>query len=250
MTTKRMYTWRPDVPDFRDYVLTAPSRTLKLPAKVDLRAQMSPVEDQGALGSCTGCAIAGALEFLENKFLPKKQFVDISRLFIYYQERLMEGTVNIDAGAMIRDGVKACAKVGACKETLYPYNISRFAATPTQAAYQDAAKRKITQYLRVTSLAALKKSLAEGYPVVFGFAVFESFESDEVARTGVVPMPSPHEYMLGGHAVLAVGYDDATQRIIVRNSWGPFWGQNGYFTMPYAYVTDRNLSDDFWTIRR
>ena len=94
----------------------------------------------------------------------------------------------------------------------------------------------------------IKGCLAHGYPFVFGFPVYESFESQEVAKTGVVPMPGSSEQMLGGHAVLAVGYDDATQRFLVRNSWGDGWGMGGYFTMPYAYLMDRGLSSDFWAI--
>jgi C1A family cysteine protease len=90
--------------------------------------------------------------------------------------------------------------------------------------------------------------LASGYPVVFGFSVYESFETQEVARSGVVPLPKKGEKQLGGHAVLAVGYDDTAQSFIVRNSWGPSWGQDGYFTMPYAYVTSGQLASDFWAL--
>ena len=106
------------------------------------------------------------------------------------------------------------------------------------------------QYQRVTQvLLQMKGCLASGFPFVYGFTVYESFESDAVAKTGVVPMPAPTEKVLGGHAVVAVGYDDSTQRFIVRNSWGPGWGMGGYFTIPYAYLTDSNLADDFWTVR-
>jgi C1A family cysteine protease len=96
----------------------------------------------------------------------------------------------------------------------------------------------------------MKGCLASGYPFVFGFSVYESFESQEVKQTGRVPMPSPNEQLLGGHAVLAVGYDDSQRRFIVRNSWGKDWGMQGYFTIPYAYLLDDNLADDFWTIRQ
>lgn len=96
----------------------------------------------------------------------------------------------------------------------------------------------------------MKGCLASGYPFVFGFSVYESFESQAVAQTGIVPMPSPNEQLLGGHAVLAVGYDDEQGRFIVRNSWGKDWGMEGYFTIKYDYLLNDNLADDFWTIRR
>lgn len=243
---KRIYTWKPDLPDHRDHTFTSASFTL--PTHVDLRPDMTPVFDQGNLGSCTGNAIAGALEFLEKK--EPTPFFWVSRLFIYYQERVIERTVKSDAGAMIRDGVKACHKVGYCSELFWPYKVSKFAAKPPTAAYKDAHKHVITEYARANSMLDFRSALAMGFPVVFGFSVYESFESAAVAKNGIVPMPMHSEKQLGGHAVLMVGYDDAAQRVIVRNSWGEGWGQKGYFTMPYQYVEDRNLSDDFWVIRK
>ncbi len=247
---RRTYGWRPDKPDARDHVAKAASVFRALPKRVDLRDRCMPVQDQGSLGSCTAHAIAGALGYIA-KDGPKITAMPIvpSRLFIYYQERVIEGTVKVDAGAEIRDGVKACAKVGVPAESLWRYTVSKFAMKPTARAYTDASRRKITEYQRVTGLRALRTSLADEYPVVFGFSVYESFESDEVAATGVVPMPKLTERLLGGHAVLAVGYDDTSARVIVRNSWGPKWGDAGYFTLPYEYVTSKELSDDFWSIR-
>jgi C1A family cysteine protease len=95
----------------------------------------------------------------------------------------------------------------------------------------------------------MKASLAAGYPFVFGFSVYESFEGDAVAKSGIVPMPGMTEMEVGGHAVMAVGYDDSQQRFLARNSWGSEWGMSGYFTIPYDYLTDSNLADDFWVIR-
>ncbi|HTX99294.1 MAG TPA: C1 family peptidase [Bacteroidota bacterium] len=247
-TTIRGYGWVPDLPDQRDFLY----RSIRvappvLPHQVDLRSLCSPVENQGNLGSCTANALAGALEFLELK--NKKPLVDLSRLFIYYNERVLEHTVKTDSGAMLRDGIKTLAKQGVCREKIWPYVVSKFAVKPTAKCYKEALTHTITSYHRILTLDEMLECLAEGYPFVFGFTVYESFESSAVAQSGVVQMPQPGERVLGGHAVMAAGYDDAARRIIVRNSWGPDWGMGGYFTMPFDYISDRNLSDDFWTIR-
>ena len=243
------YGWVPDVPDQRDYLLSAVLHIpAKLPRKVDLRPFCSKVEDQGQLGSCTANALAGALEFLERK--DKVAFEDFSRLFIYYNERAIEHTIQSDSGAMIRDGIKALAKQGVCLEKKWPYLVSKFKIKPAAYCYKDALNHQITSYHRIITLNEMRACLAEGFPFVFGFTVYESFESQAVAKTGIVNMPKKEERSLGGHAVLGVGYDDDKKRFIVRNSWGENWGIKGYFTMPYNYVADRNLSDDFWTIRR
>jgi len=160
-------------------------------------------------------------------------------------------SVASDAGAEIRDGVKSVNKQGAPPETLWPYVISKFKRKPTPAAFKAALAHQSISYQRVTrDLANMKACLAEGFPYVFGFSVYDGFESNECAKTGVLNVPEKTEELLGGHAVLAVGYDDASQRFIVRNSWGESWGQQGYFTMPYAYMTNRGLCSDFWTIRK
>jgi C1A family cysteine protease len=250
MPIHRKYGWAPDVPDFRDHVYSAPLPTLlKLPPKKDLRSGCPPVYDQGQLGSCTGNAIAGAIQF-EQKKQGVKTFTP-SRLFIYYNERALEGTVNSDSGAQIRDGIKSVANVGFCPETEWPYDINKFADKPGPQVYKDAAKYTAVGYQRLDSsnLTQLKGCIADGFPFVYGFTVYDSFESQQVAKTGVLNLPGPKEKVVGGHAVLAVGYDDTAQRFTVRNSWGKDWGIKGYFTIPYAYLTDSNLADDFWTIR-
>ncbi len=246
---KHCYGWVPDLPDHRDFLFSTVRRVpMVLPSSVDLRSLCPKVENQGELGSCTANALAGAIEFLERK--DRVPFEDFSRLFIYYNERAIEHSIKYDSGAMIRDGIKTLAKQGVCSEKKWPYVESKFAVKPGAVCYREALKHQITSYHRILTLDEMRACLAEGFPFVFGFTVYESFESEQVARTGIVQMPKSSERVVGGHAVLAVGYNDSAKRFTVRNSWGDDWGMKGYFTIPYAYVSDRNLSDDFWTIRR
>ena len=241
--------WKPDLPDQRDFLYhSIMPPDLILPVKVDLRSGCSPVEDQGSLGSCTAQALIGALEFLEIK--DKVKYANLSRRFLYYNERVIENSVSEDSGATIRDGIKSLAHDGVCVERRCPYRISSFASKPSKASYADALDHQIIEYRRLLTVKEMKNCLVAGFPFVFGFSVYESFEADEVAQTGIVPMPKQREQLLGGHAVMAVGYNDSTERFVVRNSWGTKWGMKGYFTLPYGYFTDRNLSDDFWMIRR
>lgn len=246
---RNKYGWIPDVPDHRDYTFDKLKLYTKLPQNVDLRDWCSKVEDQDSIGSCTAQALVGCLEFLEMKNQVQK-YEDLSRLFVYYNERVIENSVRYDSGATIRDGIKTLNKQGVCSEKLWPYYIYKFKNKPTLRCYTDALKHKTISYYRLNTLNNMKTCLADGYPFVFGFSVYDSFETDEVATTGIVPMPSNSEELLGGHAVCAVGYDDSQQRFIVRNSWGENWGIKGYFTIPYEYLIDRNLSDDIWTIRK
>ncbi|NOW95475.1 C1 family peptidase [Mucilaginibacter sp. SG564] len=248
--TKR-YGWLPDLPDHRDFqyaVVRHAALAQPTPPLVDLRAQCPPVYDQGELGSCTANAIAAAFQF---ELIKQKLTVfSPSRLFIYYNERVLEGHVKADSGAQLRDGVKSVATLGVCDESLWPYNVSKFATKPTKTLYTSALKNKALQYTRLNNAAIneLKTCLAGGNPFVFGFTAYQSFEGDAVAKSGVLPMPSDTESVIGGHAVMAVGYDDQKSAFIVRNSWGDSWGLKGYFYMPYDYITSTNLADDFWII--
>lgn len=243
------YGWLPDLPDHRDHLYTTPVEMVgALPSKMDLRSQCPPVYDQGQLGSCTANAIAAAVEF--DRLKQKIFDFTPSRLFIYYNERVMEHTVNSDSGAQIRDGIKSVGRFGDCPEAEWPYEISKFKTKPPKNCYADALKYKAVLYQRVTqTLSQLKSCLVSGWPFVFGFTVYESFESAQVAKTGHANLPKSGEQAIGGHAVMAVGYDDLKNYFIVRNSWGSKWGMKGYFTLPCAYLTDENLSSDFWTIR-
>lgn len=245
--TVNKYGWIRDNPDQRDFVYSI-ERLERVPPSVNLRNGCPPVENQENLGSCTANALVGALEFLEKK--DGVEFDDLSRLFIYYNERVIEHTVDSDAGASLRDGIKTLKKQGVCSEKIWPYRISRFKKKPSKKSYTDALNHTISVYRRITSLIDMKACLATGFPFVFGFSVYESFESEAVSRTGIVPMPAAGERVLGGHAVLAVGYDDGTKRFLIRNSWGSEWGMQGYFTMPYQYLANQNLAADFWTISR
>lgn len=250
-TFRRTPGWVPDLPDHRDHIYSAPRHLLaKLPALVDLRKNCPPVYDQGELGSCTANAIGAAIQF--NQIKQKKKSFIPSRLFIYYNERVIERSVNSDNGAQIRNGIKTVNKIGACPETLWTYDTGpkKFTQKPAPACYTKAADNQVVSYQRLNqTLMQLKGCLADGYPFVFGFSVYDSLYDDKVSKTGIVPLPGPKEKTEGGHAVMAVGYDDKNQRFIVRNSWGTGWAQKGYFTLPYAYVTDSSLADDFWTIR-
>jgi len=244
----RKFGWKRDLPDSRDYKLTFVEPMLTFPLLIDLRPKCPTVYDQGNLGSCVANAIGASFEF--NKIKQHKKHCVPSRLFMYYNMRVLEGTIFEDSGAYIRDGIKTLASDGVCPESQWKYNVSKFTKKPYKSCYTKAEKNQILQYLRVPqSLNSIKQCLVEGYPISFGFMVYESFVSDQVAETGIVPMPEFNEYILGGHAVLIVGYDDNKQSVIVRNSWGIEWGLDGYFYMPYQYLVSSDLSDDFWTIR-
>jgi C1A family cysteine protease len=246
----RKYGWRRGLPDQRDLKFEMPHLAAPLPSKVDLRGGCPEVYDQSELGSCTAQALGGCDHF--NLLLKKVHGWSPSRLFIYYNERVLEGTVKEDSGAEIRNGIKAMARWGVCAEACCPYIISKFKNKPAAKCYTQALQNKIVEYRKLdnTQIDALKACLAEGRPFAFGFVVYESFESDEVAQTGKMPIPQPHERPLGGHAVMCVGYDDEMECFIVRNSWGSGWGDKGYFYMPFSIMTSLQMCDDFWVIMR
>jgi len=185
------YGWVPDIPDRRDYLYSAIKPIIRLPERVDLRRGCSGVEDQGRLGSCTAQSLAGNLEFLDKK--ADGIYEDVSRLFIYYNERLLEDTAGYDAGASLRDGIKTLRNDGACHEESWPYLISHFDKRPPRRCYLEAKRHRIESYHRLSTIREMLVCLAEGYPFVFGFTVYESFENRTVARTGVMNMPKKDE---------------------------------------------------------
>lgn len=266
----RGFGWKRDLPDKRDLLLSGEPITLPhVPRdlrKFSLRERDPELPyDQGQLGSCTANGVAYLVQFQrKNQGL---QATRPSRLFIYYGERLMEGTVDEDSGAYIRDGMRTVARVGAPSEADWPYDIARFRDRPPPACWSEGKENQVLRYLRCSQiLDTFKRCMYAGYPVVFGFTVYESFASStvstggetvDVARTGLMPMPERNEEVLGGHCTVLVGWDDdlampraeAHGALEVRNSWGTNWGQNGYFFMPYDFALDPDYASDFWTCR-
>lgn len=244
----KRFGWLPDVPDKRDHILMLPVAAVPMPASLDLRPGMPAVYDQGDLGSCTAQAIATICQYAALRQKGEKlRNRTPSRLFIYFNERWLEGTIPYDSGAYLRDGFKAIHRWGLVTEGYWPYKIQKFAHLPPPSVYRRAEINIVSEYARVPqNLNSLKQALNQVGPVVFGFAVYESFMFYD---KGVLAMPEYREEMLGGHAVVLAGYDDEKNAFLVRNSWSSEWGENGYFWMPYDYVTDPWLADDFWVVR-
>ncbi len=269
--------WLRDLPDFRDYtgedekilphldaIGIAQPQDVAVPAKIDLRAYCSPVEDQGAIGSCTANAVVGLVEYFERRAFGK--YIDASRLFLYKATRdLLHWTG--DTGAYLRSTIGALALFGVPPEEYWPYKIAGFDTEPSAFCYAFAQDYRAISYFRLddadTSPSALltkiKAGLAAGLPCVFGFTVYSSIA--QAAKTGRIPYPAKGEKVLGGHAMLVIGYDDnmtitnsnnggsANGALIVRNSWGPSWGDHGYGAIPYEYV-GKQLAVDFWSLTK
>jgi len=242
--------WIPQRPDHRDRKLLLSAEPC--PEKIKLE-NLPEVYNQGHLGSCTAQAIAGAFE-IDIKKQNQEDFVP-SRLFIYYNERALEGSVLSDNGAILRDGMKTINTDGVPHESIWPYNISVFRKRPVRAAYMDAKEHKSVEYYSVENdVQSFKSALNMGYPVIFGFSVPETFVNAETAQSGIMKVPAVNERIVGGHAVLACGYDDLMESdghngfLYVRNSWGTPWGQEGYFWMPYDFV-DMKMCADCWVLK-
>ena len=227
----------------------------RTPASTDLRAKCSPIQDQGHIGSCTGFASEGLAEFRERGLGDDEQ---LSPGFVYLMELKTDGNLGQDAGSRISTAVQTLHDYGISTEALHPYldpadqdnpdALSKYLSDlPSSAAMQDAATRKIPGAQKIANLAAFKQSIAAGKPVIFGIMVYKSFMSADAKKTGVIPQPNPNtEQLLGGHAILAVGYNDAKQQVIFRNSWSTAWGDHGYGYLPYGYFKG-NLAGDAWS---
>lgn len=261
MPRRRNLGWSPQLPDHRDFAYTA-TMGVTLPTSVDLRPEMPPVYDQGQIGSCTANATDALVQHLLRPEGDTPWFSG-SRLFIYYNTRVAEGTIGSDAGGQLRDAIKSVATFGAPAETAWPYDGSlanedgsfppghRAAVKPSQPVYDAAAVAKAVVYRAVAQdLQQLRACLAEGFPIAFGFTIYSSFYGPNDVPIVDVSLPSASDGVEGGHAVVIVGYDDDVKRFTIRNSWGPNVQDGGHFYLPYAYVTNPNLASDFWTIRK
>lgn len=221
-----------------------------LPAIIDLRSFFPPIYDQGNLGSCTAMSLAGAMHYDQNR-QGLSSIVDPSRLFIYWNTRYIMGTVEEDSGASIADTILCSTTYGACKESTWPYILSKYRIQPSVEAYAESQQcvdldgselAEIPQ-----NISTIKNVLSEGTPILFGIDVYTSFFY--VGNDGIIPMPVlGRDRYQGGHALVLCGYDDTKQHFIVRNSWGVYWGDEGYGYMPYEYIRDSRLSGDFWSV--
>lgn len=250
--TKRIYGWQRQNFDSRDlgFAMVSP---IKLPSSVDLRKEMPAVYDQGPTNSCIEHAVAGSLQHAMQK--AGMPVIMPSRLFMYWNTRFLEGTLNEDAGGFIRDCIKSCNNAGYCEEQLWPFDPTKITVKPPQEAFDEAIEDRIHFYGTVNNLniLAFKEALAHGNPVIFGFDVYPAMEEDGPGSVADpawarLSMPVPGQRKLGGHGVLGVGYRDDIECAIVRNSWGSAWGDNGCFYMPYEYIASEMVADA-WVIR-
>jgi len=280
--------WLPDLPDFRDYTVEhtlifpelknqgvqSPISTMveklktleldetKIPTSADFRNWCSPIENQGVIGSCTANAAVGLVEYFERRAFGKH--IDASRLFLYKVTRTLLG-FNGDTGAYLRSTIGALTIFGLVPEKYWPYNVNKFDAEPSAFCYSFADNYKTVQYYRLDPpntttevlLNRIKSYIASGVPSIFGFTVYDSIE--QATSDGKIPFPSNNEVVLGGHAVMAVGYDDnlvienkhsnskTVGALLIRNSWGEDWGEKGYGWLPYEYIS-KELAIDWWLI--
>lgn len=244
----RLYGWKKGPEDSRDLVFGAGKPVFGLPSSVDLSPLMPPVYDQLNTNTCTGQATAAAIHYAM-KFAKMPDFAP-SRLFPYYNARVLEESASQDSGAVIRDILKGLNTYGFISEQEWPFQEEKIVNAPPLSIYTNALANRIKLYAMVDNhnLSAVKLALVHGFPLIFGMQVYSGFESEQTAKSGILVYPTAAERLLGGHAVLLCGYDEPTETFLVRNSWGEGWGQKGYFRMPYEYLTGYFCSD-FWMLR-
>lgn len=248
MSNQRILNWKRQPKDERDLKsvrkLLAPK---KLPASFELDLQI-PVYDQGSIGSCVANSACAAYRYESAQKFDNFDF-EPSRLFVYYNARKLQGWEKEDSGAYIRDGFKSLNKFGLANEVDWKYNVGKFADEPSKKAYENGLKNIAFKYAAVDQTEqAIKETLLSGAAVAFGFNVYSSFYGSWVEDTVVMPIPKAGEELLGGHAILCIGYDDAKKAFLIQNSWGENWGIGGKFWMPYSFALNKNECDDFWCI--
>jgi len=243
------YGWTPDLPDHRDKILKYP-RAKMLPSKVDLRDLCPPVYDQAGLGTSTICAVLSAYQLNQKRIIAGELIIP-SRLFTYYNTRLMNNSADRDSGTSIRDCIKSINKYGLCPESIWPYDSSILFNKPGADCYEKAIGKNSIPYHRIVqNHDQIKSTLADGQPIIFGMSIFPSFLKKEVSETGIVPMPDPDEAILGGHSALLVGYDDEECYWIVLTSWGEKFGDKGYLYLPYDYFfKEKKFIMDLWVLK-
>lgn len=254
--TNRIYNHKKDILKGNEHKFTSQYHIISsqlLPPSFDLRTSgnMPEILDQGQIGTCAGNQISNALKFCLKKEKAALLFQP-SRLFIYYFTRFLEGSpVTEDTGISVKGACDSIRKYGVCSENNWGYDITKYTIEPVNQAIKAAKTHINCSYLLVSQdLIHIKQALFSGFPIVFGIQIYDSFESDQVAKTGIVPMPdTSKESKLGGHSISLISYNDTTQTFTCANSWNSTWGQKGYFTLPYKYVLDPNLSSDFWQLR-
>jgi C1A family cysteine protease len=248
MSEARLHQYRPRLQlvrspfDRRDYkLLVVKQKAAMMPASMDLSANCPPVFDQGSIGSCTANSSGTMFSFIVKSDF-RQTFIP-SRLYIYYNTRLLMGN-----GAYLRTTMQSLVKYGTCGEASWPYNKALLYARPSDPCYKEGDRRQALNYAAVATNLAAMKAVLQSHPFVIGIVVCESFLTAQVATTGMVPVPKAKERVLGGHAVCVIGYNDAKQCFLVRNSWGRGWGLNGNFYLPYKYATTKTLAFDAWVI--
>jgi len=248
-----IYNLETDNYDHRDKQHIFTINEFRLPLYCDLREYFSEPYNQGKLGSCSANAIGGAIQYdCSRQHLHSSNAEFPSRLYIYYNERDLMGTINEDSGSTLRNGMKAINNYGFCSEKMWPYDIEKFENKPSDECYKEGEQDAGVEYKRVNQhIDDLRHCLSQEHlPIVFGFVVYESMETPQVTKTGFVPTPEKGEKMLGGHAILLVGYDDVRKVFFFRNSWDENWGDHGCGYIPYKYVLNPKLAFDFWTVKK